>query len=412
MPLYSIQTETTNPTQTIASFPVYQGFTGPATVNGVQLGFYTHSSSFFSSFSGISQNLQVTTGNGTNGPYNIQVPIIGPTAPPNPPFNTILRGHIDLTGIISTGVNEDPPLISAISAVTQIPLMPTTSVMSSVFITSIDSTGQNIVITDSGQFLQGNVNLGFLMQPGKAPYGNLPLPNGYASSFVITGITQATQAVLTATTDFQAGQLIEIDNVVGMTELNGNSYTVISVTATTVTIGVDSTGFTPYVPGGIASSLQNMVNYQTGEISNLFFPAAVPSGANINVQCQFYQCGLPRSVLFYNNTLTLRCPPALQYVVELDAYLSPAAFFNTAQAIPFGYMAEYIARGAAQKILSDTGDVEQFQFYEPIFREQEMLVWKRSQRQWTSTRVETIYSQGKGFGGSGSYFGGMSGGTL
>jgi hypothetical protein len=86
----------------------------------------------------------------------------------------------------------------------------------------------------------------------------------------------------------------------------------------------------------------------------------------------------------------------------LDAYLSPAAFFSQGQAIPFAYMAEYIARGAARKILSDTGDVEQFMFYEPLFREQEMLVWKRSQRQWTNNRTETIYSQGFGQGLNGS----------
>jgi hypothetical protein len=61
-------------------------------------------------------------------------------------------------------------------------------------------------------------------------------------------------------------------------------------------------------------------------------------------------------------------------------------------------MAEYIARGAARKMLSDTGDWEQFQSYEPLFLEQEMLVWKRSQRQWTATRTETIYSQGFGQG--------------
>ncbi len=74
--------------------------------------------------------------------------------------------------------------------------------------------------------------------------------------------------------------------------------------------------------------------------------------------------------------------------------MSPAAFLNTTAAIPFAYMAEYIARGAARKILSDTGDIEQFQFYEPLFKEQELLVWKRSQRIWTATRTETIYSQG------------------
>jgi hypothetical protein len=84
----------------------------------------------------------------------------------------------------------------------------------------------------------------------------------------------------------------------------------------------------------------------------------------------------------------------------LDAYLTPAAFLNSNQAIPFGYMAEYIARGAARKILSDTGDIEQFMFYEQFFKEQELLVWKRSQRQWTSTRTQTIYSTGPSTGAS------------
>jgi hypothetical protein len=70
-------------------------------------------------------------------------------------------------------------------------------------------------------------------------------------------------------------------------------------------------------------------------------------------------------------------------------------------------MAEYIARGAARKILSDTGDVEQFQFQEQFFKEQELLVWKRSQRQWTSTRTETIYSNsGHGQGSANGLYGG------
>jgi hypothetical protein len=86
----------------------------------------------------------------------------------------------------------------------------------------------------------------------------------------------------------------------------------------------------------------------------------------------------------------------MQYLVEMEAYLSPAAFLNTAAAIPFGYMAEYIARGAARKILSDTGDWEQFNTYEPLFIEQERLVWKRSQREFTATRTGTIFSDLEG----------------
>lgn len=155
--------------------------------------------------------------------------------------------------------------------------------------------------------------------------------------------------------------------------------------------------------GGYSTTL-NTVNYNTGS-AVVTFPDAIPDGVPINIQCFFYNPGLPRSILFYDNTITVRPPPNTQYNVELGAYLSPAAFLSTSQAIPFGYMSEYIARGAARKILSDTGDIEQLQLYEPFFREQEMLVWKRSQRQWTSTRTDTIFSALSSQGSNNNYYG-------
>lgn len=324
MPLYDVQIEPGN--QTIASFPVYQGFLEPVFINGVQVSFQTQKNSFYSQWYNIVQNVNSPfVGDGTAGPYVITMPIMpNPTDPLNPPFSAILRGHIDTTGIIATGNNIDPPIETTLNL-----SVPVTSVDAQVFITSIDETGANVIVSDSGQFLQGNVNYGLLMNPGKAPYGNSALPGGY----------------------------------------------------TTTT---------------------NTINYFTG-IAHVTFPVAIPLGNRINAQCYFFQTGLPRSVLFYNNTLTLRVPPSCQFLVELDAYLTPAAFLNSNDALPFAYMAEYIARGAARKILSDTGDVEQFQFYEPLFLEQEALVWKRSQRQWTSSRTQTIYSQGQGDGnGSGN----------
>lgn len=155
-------------------------------------------------------------------------------------------------------------------------------------------------------------------------------------------------------------------------------------------------GLAPYgnsALGGGYNTTSNVVNYLTGQIY-VTFPSPPPSGTPIAVQCLYFQSGLPRSVLFYNNTLTFRAPPDKAYTVELDAYLTPAAFLSTSDAIPFGYMSEYISRGAARKILSDIGDWDQFDRYEPLFKEQEQLVWKRSQRQFTSTRTPTIYSSG------------------
>lgn len=313
MPLYSIQT-TPGP-QSVSFYPVYQGFLGPAYINGVQVPFYTERNNFLSIYPNIVQQSQVVaTGDGT-ATYNFTIPISPNNSMPlNAPFEYILRGHVDMSGIIATGVNQDPPIGTTINT-----NILTTSIYSAVYITSNGSDGSSIVVSDSGQFLTGNMAYGLLMSPGAAPYGNTAL--------------------------------------------------------------------------GTSSTTANSINYYTGEV-NVTFPVAIPSGVNINVQSYFFESGLPRAILYNNNTLTLRSPPDQQYLVELDAYLSPAAFLSTSQAVQFGYMAEYIARGAARKILSDTGDVEQFQFYEPLFKEQELLVWKRSQRQFTSTRTETIYSQG------------------
>lgn len=331
MPLYDVQSEGG---QTVGMFPVYQGFTSPAYINGVQVFLQTQKDPFFKVWPNYVQNLQqVAVGDGGTT-YSFTLPILPASTPPSPPINGILRGHIDIAGIIATGTNEDPPLANNPTAITLIPQIPVTSVFPAFYLTTQAADGSNMVVSDSGIFLEGNINHGLLMSPGKAPYGNAPLA-GY-------------------------------------------------------------------------STTNNTVNYLTGEV-NVTFPAAVADGVNINAQCYFFQGGLPRSILFYNNVLTLRSPPAMQYLVELDAYLSPAAFFNTAAAIPFGYMAEYIARGAARKILSDVGDVEQFNFYEPLFIEQEQLVWKRSQRVWTSTRTETIFSQGLNQGqGNTNYAGGVS----
>ncbi len=401
MPLYNIQVQPG--AQQIASFPVYQGFTGNALIDGIPLNFYTDKNLFDYTWPTYMQTLVGSpVGNGTAGPYTLQLPFLAnlPNPPVFPISSAIMRGHVDITGIIYTGLNIDPPIVT--SAANFITTIPTTSVNSQVFFTSTAADGSNIVVADSGEFLSGNTNLGLLMNPGKAPFGNLPLTNNYTNSFAITAITQANPAVLTSTTNFAVGQTIQITGVAGMTELNGNTYTVTAVNATTVTISVDSSGFTAYVSGGTATSFSNVINYLTGEATNVFFPQAIPSGTPISVQANFYQLGIPRSVLFYNNTLTFRSPPNTQYLVELDAYLTPAAFLSQGQALQFGYMAEYIARGAARKILSDTGDWDQFNFYEPLFKEQENLVHVRSQRQWTSTRTHNLYS-GQGLGRGNNY---------
>lgn len=322
MPLYNTNgypTQIEPGNQLISYYPVYQGFLGPAWVNGIKAPFYTDLGAFTNLWPNYTQSvIQVGTGDGATTQFTLQIPFLSglPTAPstifPGSPF--ILRGHVDITGIIASQSQTDPIVVSALIPSSPVssgsPFVPVTSIYPAVYITATDVDNGPIVVSDSGQFFNTNQNLGLLT-------GN---------------ITSAWNATT------------------------------------------------------------NVVDYVRG-IINVTFSSPPASGIPINAQCYYIQPGMPRAICFYNNILTLRPPCNIPYLVELEAYLSPAAFLAQSQSIPFAYMCEYIARGAARKILADTGDIEQFQFYEGLFREQEMLVWKRSQRQFTATRTGTIFSE-------------------
>jgi hypothetical protein len=332
MPLYDIQTESAGQpgAQLINYYPVYQGFEDPCFVNGIPVSFMTQRGMFDNIYPNYYQTgIVCGYGDGSAGPYTLSIPSLSNASfsLQAPSGATLLRGHIDITGIIKYAEFNnylDPPI--GIDDGSTISIVPTTSVNSAVYFTANASDGTTIKVADSGQFLENNMNYGLLMKQGNAPYGNTPLFGGY-------------------------------------------------------------------------STTQNTINYFTGVAQNVYFPGSIPSGFPIYAQCYYYQLGIPRSVLFYNNVVTLRTPPNTQYVVDLTAYLSPAAFLNSAQGVSFGYMTEYIARGAARKLLSDVGDWDQFGQYESLYREQEQLVWLRSQRQFASTRTPTVYSNRGGSGG-------------
>ncbi len=332
MPLYTIQTEGTNPTAAINYYPVYQGFMHPAYVNGIQVPMYTEQNSFWNLWPNYVQFLNPSAyGNGTPGPYTINLAEF-PAIP----------GHLDLTGVIDawqgTPITADPIFADSIPTLNNQNIIPYTSFHPGVWFTATDETGNNMWVQDTGIFLEDSENsnlYGLLITQQSSGEGLYTTPNPFNYATYNAPVSP--------------------------------SYTITS----------------------------NVIDYSSG-VAYVTFPQPVPSGAPINAQSLFFQQGLPRAILYYNNTITIRPQPDISYVVSMAAYLSPAAFLQSTNAVPFAYMAEYIARGAARKILADTGDVEQFQFYEPLFLEQEALVWKRSQRQFTSSRTPTIFSDLQG----------------
>lgn len=140
------------------------------------------------------------------------------------------------------------------------------------------------------------------------------------------------------------------------------------------------------------------INYLTGAVS-VTFRNAIPTTSQINSQSMPYAPGRPQAVLFFDNTFTFRPIPDRTYLFQADAYYNPAAFLATTNAVPFRYMTEYFARGLARKVLQDYGDVEQLQLYEPMFKEQEAFVLRKTYRQNSNVRVPTIYNNpGQGYG--------------
>lgn len=313
MPLYSLQTPTLANSQAISYYPVYQGFSDPVYINGVETPYFNQPSTFYRVFTNqalMQPNIAYGDGGTT---YTIRIG-----------QQPLLRGHVDITGVIQAAnainalVPDDPIIGNSLNT-----NVPVSSVTPRVIVATTSATGANMIVTDSGQFLSADNNLGLLMAQGKSPYGNQSL--------------------------------------------------------------------------GVYGLTSNVVDYENATIY-VTFPQPVPAGVPINVTCQYYQPGMPRGVMFYSNSIIFRSPPNSQYKVEMTGTLTPAAYLASTDAIQFAYMSEYIARGATRKILSDTGDVEQFNFYEPLFKEQELLVWKRSQRIITAVKTPSIFSVQTGAG--------------
>lgn len=75
------------------------------------------------------------------------------------------------------------------------------------------------------------------------------------SILAVSNITNANPGVVTTTLNhgFASGQVVTINGLTGMTELNGEAVTITVLTEKTFSVGEDTTGFPPYVSGGIVT---------------------------------------------------------------------------------------------------------------------------------------------------------------
>lgn len=86
----------------------------------------------------------------------------------------------------------------------------------------------------------------------------------------ITNITKANPGVVTSPLHGLAtGDTVTITEVVGMTDVNGNTYTATVLTDNTFSIGVNSSAYAAYLNSGVAKIPETSWNYRKGRIGQV-----------------------------------------------------------------------------------------------------------------------------------------------
>jgi hypothetical protein len=148
------------------------------------------------------------------------------------------------------------------------------------------------------------------------------------------------------------------------------------------------------------------INYVTGVVTNATFPTVVSATTNIIVRNVPYVAARPRTVLFFNDHFEVRPVPDKAYPIEINTYKRPTSMLADSDNPEVQQWWQFIAFGAAIKVLQDRQDVESIQNIAPFFDEQKQLVLQRTVKQQTPQRTPTIYTeQASSNGGSQGFWG-------
>jgi hypothetical protein len=153
----------------------------------------------------------------------------------------------------------------------------------------------------------------------------------------------------------------------------------------------------------------NNINYLTG-VFTINFPLATVAGTPINSQTVPQQYALPQSLLYHNNQFTVRPVPDQSYAINIEVYARPTALLAAGDIPELEEYWQYIAYGAAIKVLQDKMDLDSVTLIMPEFKEQQRLCNRRTIVQYTGERTATIYTENNN--GSGNWTWGFGSGLL
>lgn len=141
------------------------------------------------------------------------------------------------------------------------------------------------------------------------------------------------------------------------------------------------------------AALVGAVDYVTGAVTGLVFGSAVPSGTTISGQSIPFEASRPEAMLFYNDTFFLRPIPDQAYTVSMEVMKRPTALLNDSANPELEEWWQFLAFGAAKKILEDRQDMTSLSNIMPMFEEQLRLVLRRTSQQLAQERTATIFTE-------------------
>jgi hypothetical protein len=163
-----------------------------------------------------------------------------------------------------------------------------------------------------------------------------------------------------------------------------------SIDANNVGLSVIDDGLGNLVLPQPLNTIVGTINYVTGAFS---FNFATPPGSGqiVNSQSLPYVAARPQTMCFYDNTFILRPIPDQPYQINFEVDSLPTQLLSAGDNPEINQWWQYIAYGAAKKVLEDRRDMDAVNQILPEFEEQKTLVERRTLEQLATQRTQTIY---------------------
>ena len=143
-------------------------------------------------------------------------------------------------------------------------------------------------------------------------------------------------------------------------------------------------------------ALAGAINYVTG-VCTITWTNTIDSTETLTIRSSPYQASRPAGMLFFKDYFILRPVPDKVYHVVVNVYRKPSQLLSASDHSDSNepnvkQWWQYIAFGAAIKVLQDRQDLESIQNIVPFFKEQEALILYRTATQLAPERTATIYT--------------------